>query len=172
MYVIRQVETGEDIDHVRDLFWEYLQWANASLTREFGVDFDIATMLEEDMAKLEVFSPPSGRLLIAAEGSEAVGIACMRRIRDDIGEVKRMYVRPSCRGRGIGRALLEALIQEATIAGYPRMRLDSARFMTEAHRLYRSAGFEEIDEYPESEIPEEFRKHWIFMEKRLIPPRR
>ena len=88
----------------------------------------------------------------------------MRKIREDIGEVKRMYVRPAFRGQGIGRALLDALIQEAGQIGYPRIRLDSTRFMKEAHALYRSAGFVEIAEYPESEIPAQFREHWIFME--------
>jgi GNAT superfamily N-acetyltransferase len=91
----------------------------------------------------------------------------MKRIREDIGEIERMYVRPEFRRRGIGRALLEVLIAEAREIGYPRMRLDSARFMAEAHSLYRSVGFQEIEPYPESEIPEEFRQYWIFMELRL-----
>jgi hypothetical protein len=51
--------------------------------------------------------------------------------------------------------------------GYPRIRLDSARFMKAAHSLYRSAGFQEIDPYPESEIPAKFQEHWVFMEKSL-----
>lgn len=164
---IRQAVSKEDIEHVRDLFWEYLQGANAGLNEEFGIDFDIASMLERDMAKLEIFSPPDGRLLLAFDGSEVAGLACMRRIRADVGEIKRMFVRPAFRGKGIGRELLDSLIREARIIGYPRMRLDSARFMEEAHALYRSAGFDEIEEYPESEIPEEFRPHWIFMEKQL-----
>ncbi len=69
--------------------------------------------------------------------------------------------------RGIGRALVEAAIQEMRTAGYSTLRLDSARFMTEAHAVYRSAGFHEIAPYAESEIPEEFRIHWIFMELSL-----
>jgi GNAT superfamily N-acetyltransferase len=167
MLSIRQVESERDIAHVRELFWEYLQWANARLNEEFGVDFDIASMLEENMAELEIYFPPYGRLLLASDGPEAAGLACIKRIREDIGEIKRMYVRPSFRGRGLGRKLLEGLIREARTIGYTRIRLDSTRFMKEAHALYRSAGFEEIDEYPESEIPEEFRAHWIFMEKHL-----
>jgi GNAT superfamily N-acetyltransferase len=112
-----------------------------------------------------------GRPCFAAGGSrwygEVVGLACTKRIREDIGEIKRMYVRPEFRRRGIGRALLEVLIAEAREIRYPRMRLDSARFMAEAHSLYRSVGFQEIEPYPESEIPEEFRQYWIFMELRL-----
>jgi GNAT superfamily N-acetyltransferase len=91
----------------------------------------------------------------------------MRRIREDTGEIKRMYVRPDYRRRGIGLALLEALIAEARQIGYPTIRLDSTRFMKAAHALYRSLGFREIDPYPESEIPQELQHQWVFMEKRL-----
>jgi len=91
----------------------------------------------------------------------------MRRIRKDIGEVKRMYVRPEFRRRGIGRALLEGLIAEAQEIGYSTVRLDSTRFMEAAHSLYRSLGFHEIEPYMESEIPPEFQQNWVFMEKQL-----
>jgi GNAT superfamily N-acetyltransferase len=164
---IHQAETAEDQSQVRELFWEYLQWANECLNEEFGIDFDIESMLERDMAKLEIFLPPHGRLLLATEESQAAGLACMKRIREGMGEIKRMYVRPEFRGKGIGRVLLEALIAEARQIGYPTVRLDSARFMKAAHSLYRSAGFQEIEPYPESEIAPQFQRHWVFMEKQL-----
>lgn len=128
---------------------------------------DIESMLETTLAELEVFSPPRGRILLAVQGSEAAGVACMRGIGEGIGEIKRMYVRPTFRRRGIGHALLDGLIGEARNAGYHRLRLDSGRFMKEAHSLYRSVGFQEIDPYPESELPEEFHPFMVFMEKRL-----
>jgi GNAT superfamily N-acetyltransferase len=167
MLTIRQAESEQDVAHVRELFWEYLQWANARLNEEYDINLPIATMIEHDMETLDIFLPPQGYLLLALEGSQAAGLACMKTIRDDIVEVKRMYVRPAFRRRGLGRQLLEALIHEARASGYPIMRLDSTRFMAEAHALYRSAGFEEIEEYPESEIPPQFRQHWVFMERRL-----
>jgi GNAT superfamily N-acetyltransferase len=168
MTSIHQAETDEDRALIRELFWEYLEWANTRLNEEYGINFDIKSMLEQDMAKLEVFLPPYGRLLLAIEGARAAGIACMRRIRKDMGEIKRMYVRPEFRRRGIGRALLEALISEAQEIGYPTVRLDSTRFMEAAHSLYRSVGFHEIEPYTESEIPPEFQQNWIFMEKHLL----
>jgi GNAT superfamily N-acetyltransferase len=106
-------------------------------------------------------------LLLAIEGATAAGLACMRRIRQDTGEIKRMYVRPEFRRRGIGRALVEALIAEAREIGYATMRLDSTRFMAAAHSLYRAMGFHEIEPYVESEIPSQFHQHWVFMEKQL-----
>lgn len=164
---IYQAQTDQDRLYVRELFWEYLQWANGRVNEVFGVTFDIEAMLEGDIAQLEIFYPPDGRLLLVTEESWPAGIACLKRIGEDVGEIKRMYVRPEFRGRGIGRALLAELLTQAAEIGYPSVRLDSARFMQAAHALYRSAGFCEIEPYPESEIPLEFQKHWIFMEKSL-----
>lgn len=91
----------------------------------------------------------------------------MHTINPTIAELKRMYVRPDQRRKGLRRALIQALISDIREAGYTKIRLDSAQFMKEAHVLYRSLGFQEIDQYPESEAPEDFRKHWIFMEYKL-----
>ena len=162
-----QARTDEDILRVRELFWEYLQWANARVNEEFGVNFDIETMLEDDMKRLDIYLPPDGRLILVSEESKSAGLGCLKKTRDDIGEIKRMYVRPEFRGRGFGRRLLQTLLSEARDIGYSRVRLDSARFMEAAHSLYRSAGFQEIEPYDESEIPPEFREHWMFMEKSI-----
>ncbi len=119
------------------------------------------------MAELHIFLPPGGRLLLAYDDSAAAGCACVRANTDRIAELKRMYVRPSHRRKGIGRALVDAVIKEVRLAGYSTLRLDSAGFMTDAHALYRSVGFQDIAPYPESEIPEEFRVHWVFMQLSL-----
>ena len=145
MLRIYQAESDQDRAYVRELFWEYLEWANAGLNKEFGINFAIEQMIEEDMLSLYKFYPPSGRLLLAAKDDQIAGLACMRQIREGMGEVKRMYVRDAFRGQGIGRALLQEVIKEARAAGYSRLRLDSARFMHTAHSLYRASGFEEID---------------------------
>ena len=152
---------------IRELFWEYLQWANAKVEENFGVSFDIATMLKEDMNTLDKFMPPKGRLLLGYVEDQPRGIACLKALTDRIGEVKRMYVRPEGRNNGLGRALLIQLMEEARQIGYQRVRLDSAWFMTEAHQLYRSTGFREIEAYEGSEIPKEFQNHWVFMELEL-----
>jgi len=152
---------------IRELFWEYLQWANARVNEELKVSFDIVTMLEDDMQHLDKFMPPDGRLLLGYVGEDLAGIACLKILTPSIGEIKRMYVRPSHQKAGLGRTLLNQLLQEAQHIGYQRVRLDSARFMREAHQLYRSVGFKEIAAYDGSEIPKEFQENWVFMEMEL-----
>jgi GNAT superfamily N-acetyltransferase len=153
---------------IREVFWEYLQWANARVNEEFGVNFEIETILEADMQQLDKFMPPKGCFLLCYAEELLAGIACLKYLAPGIGEIKRMYVRPGNRKRGLGRALINQLVAEATQIGYERVRLDSARFMKEAHHLYQTTGFREIDAYEGSEIPKEFQEHWVFMEMELL----
>ncbi len=164
---IYQADQTQDATQIRKIFWEYLQWANEKVNETYGVNLDIKTMLEQDMLTLDKFMPPRGRLLLCDADEALAGLACLRDNGEDIGEIKRMYVRPAYRRQGVGRALLTHLLEEATRIGYRRIRLDSAGFMSEAHRLYRALGFQEIAPYAGSEIPLEFQSNWIFMEKIL-----
>jgi len=163
--------TRDDWAVVRDLFAEYLHAVCPPCNREYGTSFDPQAMLPDDMGHLEVFAPPEGRLPLAFDDGAPTGIACVRTIGPGTAEIKRMYVRPAFRRRGIGRALVQAAVEEMRAAGYLRLRLDSARFMTDAHSLYRAAGFREVAPYPESEVPAEFHAHWVFMELPLVEDR-
>ena len=171
MMRIYQVESDKDRDTIRELFCEYLKLANTGLNEQFGINFAIEQMIEEDMLALNKFYPPQGRLLLAELDNRNAGLACMYQIREDMGEIKRMYVRDEFRGARIGQALLDRLIIEAREIGYAHLQLDSARFMHTARRLYRSAGIEVIEPYAKSEIPERFQTNWIFMERELQPGR-
>jgi GNAT superfamily N-acetyltransferase len=168
MTLVRDMRNDEaDTTAVRELFWEYLQWANGRVQDEFEVSFDIASMLEADMQTLYKFAPPYGRIVLAIHGGSVVGVGCLKRLKPTVGEIKRMFVRPDARGAGVGRALLNALLTHAKAAGYSEVRLDSAAFMKAAHSIYRSAGFHDIDPYPESEIPSSLQSNWVFMAKHL-----
>jgi GNAT superfamily N-acetyltransferase len=100
---------------------------------------------------------------LAKEGNQAVGIGCMKKIREGMCEIKRIYVRQGHRGKKIGQKLLDQLIQSAREIGYSKILLDSARFMKKAHSLYRSAGFKEIEIYSETEMTENFQEHMVYM---------
>lgn len=163
----RQADFDEDLADVQALWHEYLKWVNPQLDEQYGISFPIDQILERNLLELSRFAPPAGRLLLASDTEGAVGIGCLQSIAPHVGEVKRMYVRPRARKAGIGRRLLFDLLDGARQAGYRRVRLDSVRFMHAAHSLYRSAGFVEIEPYPESEITPEFWRHWVFMELEL-----
>ncbi len=159
--------TAGNFNEVQMLFLEYMHWANSLLDQTYGVKFDVDSMVAEDMQKISKFMPPKGRLLLCYADQTLAGIACLHDSGMGFGEIKRMYVRPEFRKQGLGRALLNQIIDEAGLIGYDCLRLDSARFMTDAHRLYHSLGFQEIDAYEGSEIPKEYQSMWIFMEKTL-----
>ena len=159
-------QAGTNRDHIRELLGEYLEGVCSGLNSQFNVDLDYKSILEQDMAELDRFSAPNGRLLLAEVDDQMAGIACLQKIGAGIGEVTRMYVRPAFRRRGIARALLEHLIQEARQIGYATIRLDTAR-SSPAHSLYHAAGFREIERYSESEIPQELQSMAVYMEMTL-----
>lgn len=90
---------------------------------------------------------PSGLVLIARDGGEAVGLGGVRYLDSDVAEVKSMYVAASHRGTGLGRRILGALERIAAEHGCRAVRLDSSTYLTEAVALYRSAGYREIADY-------------------------
>jgi GNAT superfamily N-acetyltransferase len=164
---VREAKLPDELESVRRLWLDYLTWGNDEMEVRHGFRLPVHETVERDLANIAKFQPPHGTILLAFADDVAVGTACMQRIGSATGEVKRMYVRPSNRGQGLGRALLERLIETARAAGYQSLRLDSPDFMDAAHALYRSSGFADIKPYPESEIPDEYKGYWVFMEKLL-----
>jgi GNAT superfamily N-acetyltransferase len=91
--------------------------------------------------------PPAGVLLVGYDDDRPVACGAVRVIGPGIAEIKRMFVAPDARGRGLGRALLVALEQAAVELGCDLARLDSTEPLTEAVALYRSAGYVAIGDY-------------------------
>ncbi|OUL28042.1 GNAT family N-acetyltransferase [Nostoc sp. T09] len=168
MLKIIQFETEKHQSHLHQIWEEYCNWSNLIFTHELGISFDVSQFLEQYMSQLEEFVPPSGRLLLGEYDNKIAGCACLRNIGANIGEIKRMYVRPEFQRKGIGRSLLIAIINEASHIGYAKLRLDTAPFTKAALSLYRSLGFYEIEPYFEkTEILLEYRNNWVFMELSL-----
>jgi len=164
---IQQADRDTDIDAVRALLLEYLQWTTENFTSLDGKKVAIKTMFDHSMADLALFFPPDGALLIATCNANAVGIGFLKKIRPDACEIKRMYLRPEARGSGLGKKLLLAMISRARKLDCNQLLLDSGRFMHQAHGLYRSVGFVEIPRYPESEMAEALDQHLVYMALRL-----
>jgi ribosomal protein S18 acetylase RimI-like enzyme len=86
-------------------------------------------------------------LLVAFDGDDPVACGAVRLIGPGTAEIKRMYVAPRARGRGLGRTLLAELERGAAELGCRTVRLDTMAAMAEAGALYRSAGYEPIADY-------------------------
>jgi GNAT superfamily N-acetyltransferase len=93
------------------------------------------------------FEPPSGAFLVVYAGDEPVGCGGFKRLEIRTAEIKRMFVAPGARSRGLGRRILEELEGGAREAGYEFVRLDTGNKQPEALELYRSAGYREIPDY-------------------------
>jgi GNAT superfamily N-acetyltransferase len=167
MFEVRATEIPEDVEHVRRLWLDYLSWGNDEMEAKHGFRLPVQEAVDRDVATIEKFLPPDGLLLLAAETSDVFGTGAMKRIGPETAEIKRMWVDPSRRGAGVGREMVDRLISAARGSGFSRLHLDSPDFMVAAHGLYRSSGFREIDPYPESEIPDEYKAYWVFMELKL-----
>jgi GNAT superfamily N-acetyltransferase len=126
----------DDFDEIRAMLREYQAWLQVDLCFQ---------NFEEELAGLPgEYAPPRGQFLLAPNA----GCVALRPIEsDEICEMKRLYVRPEHRGSGLGRRLVQAVIEEARRIGYQRMRLDTMPKMDGAQRLYASLGFREIEAY-------------------------
>ena len=138
--VIDPAEGPDDMDEVRILFREYADFLDFSLCFQ---DF------ERELADLPGdYAPPAGRLWLArAEGDDiVVGCVGLRPYGRDKCEMKRLYIRPGVRGRGLGRRLAELTVTAAEEIGYRVMRLDTVPKLETAIALYRDMGFVEVEE--------------------------
>jgi ribosomal protein S18 acetylase RimI-like enzyme len=139
MLEILAADDGKRLEAVRKLFQEYAS--------SLGISLDFQNFDAELADRPGDYRPPAGRLLLAQWAGEPAGCVALRRIEGPICEMKRLYTRPGFRRLGIGRALCEAVIEEARRAGYERMRLDTLPSMEAARAMYLSFGFREIAPY-------------------------
>ena len=155
MIDIIQAVLPQDIQVATRLFREYAEWLGFDLSYQ-GFETEVATLPGK-------YAPPKGSLLIAYNEAAPAGMVALRPLDESTCEMKRLYVRPSARGLGLGRALIERILAEAKAAGYRKMRLDTvAGKMDSAIALYRKFGFHEIEPYYSSPV-----EHTAFFEKDL-----
>lgn len=118
-----------------------LQQYYADIDERFEGGVDLDAILTSDVDEV---SPPNGLFLVARLDGRAVGCGCLKRTAPGTVDIKRMWLSPDVRGRGLGRAVLERLVSEARRLGFRQVRLETNKALTEAISLYRSAGFVEV----------------------------
>jgi putative acetyltransferase len=145
MFAIAPADGTENIEAARRLFVEYADALGVDLCFQ-GFDRELAELPGQ-------YAPPDGRLLLARDCASPIACVALRKIDDDVCEMKRLYVRPTHRGLGLGRSLAAAVIDAARGIGYRTLRLDTLPSMAEAASLYVSLGFRDIEPYYENPVP-------------------
>jgi putative acetyltransferase len=141
----QRAESPDQIAAIRELFLEYAQSLGFSLCFE-SFDQELAALPGD-------YAPPAGRLALATNNGQPAGCVALHKLTPEICEMKRLYVRPQFRGKGLGRELAEKIIAEARQLGYKKLRLDTFEpIMKKAVAMYRQLGFREIPPYRQNPI--------------------
>ena len=159
--------------HLIKLTEEYFTWINDEVQQRYNIDTfsiigeSILEYAEKTLEQLSSYLPPEGIYYLLQVKGKIGGMGALRKLKKDIGEIKRMYIKPEYRKKGYGKAMLEQLLKKGKEFGYLTVRLDTGKFMDAAQYVYRSAGFQEREKYPETEVPPQFQPFWLYMEKSL-----
>ena len=166
---IYQLKTEQDKAHFRELSIQYFLWYIPEIEAHTGIPIDADGIdgANDSMKSLEKMMPPQGHFLLCDIDGEIAGMAGLRALSDTAAEIKRVYVRPKFRGKGISRTILQQLISHAEAEDYTCIRLDTANFNIAAQGLFRSLGFEEIEPYEGTGCPEAWYPYWLFFERSL-----
>ena len=156
------------LEEIRIILNEFLSFIANELNKPpWDFNLNVEHELDFTMNNLDKFAKPDGRLLLVEVDGQIAGTISLRKIREDSGEIKRMYVRPKFRGEKLGNLMIEEVIRVSKENGYSKLYLDTAHFMSSAISLYKNFGFKETSSYPESVHPKELLNKMIFMMKEL-----
>jgi GNAT superfamily N-acetyltransferase len=170
MIEIVPAQTGEALEHLITLAGEYAVWMVAEARAHYP------DMNTDELASEHAYDdirqkfpgehiPPDGCCLVAMNDGEACGCIALGKLSEGVCEMRTLFVRPACRGLGVGRKLAETSIETARRLGYHTMRLDTLAFMHGAQTLYRSLGFYDIEPY--LALSASLRRHICFFELQL-----
>jgi GNAT superfamily N-acetyltransferase len=165
---IIQAITPDQLDDVRGMVRAFIAWHRNRHPEDisFTNKYFASKLVEDELAALPgKYAKPDGSLLVCYYDNEPAGCVALRKIDNESCEMKRMFVYERLHGKGIGRALAIAIIDEARSIGYRLMRLDTSFRQREALQLYESVGFKKIKPY--YELPKELEDWLVFMELRL-----
>jgi ribosomal protein S18 acetylase RimI-like enzyme len=121
------------------LIIEYVKWLNQDLCFQ-DIDDELNNFPEK-------YKEPEGAFIIAKENNNTIGCVGIRKLENKICEMKRLFVKENHKGKGIGKKLVEKIIEQAKIKNYEKMRLDTINTMEAALNIYYRNGFYQIEPY-------------------------
>jgi ribosomal protein S18 acetylase RimI-like enzyme len=137
--MIRVATTPEDYNAALSLFRAYASWLSIDLCfQNFNEELNLLPVM---------YGPPHGSLFLFQKDEQDVGCVAVRKIDDEVAELKRMYVLETSRNQGIAKQLLNSAIEFSSNAGYKYLRLDTLSTMIPAMNLYEKNGFKKIEAY-------------------------
>lgn len=146
--------TPSDIPDVRAMMREYVEWIGLDLAFQ-EIDAELDGLPGE-------YVPPRGALFVVDDRDRLVGMIGLRPLKGSAclagaydakaGEMKRLFVRPEARGRGLAKQLIARVLEEARRLGYHEIRLDTLPMMGDAQTLYEAMGFHDIAAYYQTPI--------------------
>jgi ribosomal protein S18 acetylase RimI-like enzyme len=167
MIKIIPVETESLIHHTITLSQEYVTWMLATIRQELP-DLDTTEFAAghnyDDVRKKfpGEHVPPFGRLYLAMNDEEVSGCIALAKLSESVCEMRTLYVRPAYRGMGIGKKLVDTILNDAREIGYSHMRLDTLPFMQSALNMYHSLGFQ--DRAPYGNVSDSLKPYICFLE--------
>ena len=159
--------------HLIDLNIRHLSWVAEELLTQYNVDIfssmgiSVTDYVKNSINIFEIYKPPSGIYYLLKLESGFIGMGALRKLTDNTGELKRMFIKQEHRGFGYGKSLLNELLRIGKEIGFTKLYLDTGLFMKAVQHIYESAGFRRREIYPETEVPPQMQKYWLFMEKIL-----
>ena len=153
--------TAEHFAQYQELVDELMAW-DSEMSAELGLDVDMLLDFLYNRPGDTAYEQAHPDVFLATDEGSLAGCGALKRLSREAGELSRLYVRPAFRGRGIGKAILEVVLEKARVTGYKRVCLETAVFMTSAHALYRSLGFQETEAF--RSVPEGLKDAEMFME--------
>jgi ribosomal protein S18 acetylase RimI-like enzyme len=139
---ILQAQTDRQFEQGKQLFKEYAD--------SLQIDLSYQSFEKELQSLQTMYAPPKGILLLATYEQEimgCVGVRALPNVGEKACEMKRLFIRPSYRGSGLGRTLAEEVLNGAKELGYKQIYLDTLQQMKKAISLYKSLGFKKVEEY-------------------------
>jgi GNAT superfamily N-acetyltransferase len=169
MLEIVVAQSEAQIEQVREISRDYIRWLIDLETAHGVYDPDFYAAYGYDSGEVPLpaeFVAPDGCLLLALDEGQPAGCIGLAKIIPDLCEMRMLFVRESFQGRGIGKALITALLDEGKRMGYTSMRLETTRLLTSAVHLYQAHGFDEIPPYHEYT---NFLKDLVIFMRRPLP---